>query len=56
MMFWTATSDAGSGDYGQYITDWRIKDDDGFDVDDSDYDIFIEEVGFYIAGHVNFCI
>lgn len=42
----TATSDGGSGDYGGYITDSRIKDDDGFDVDDSDYDIFIEEVGF----------
>lgn len=41
-----ATSDGGSGDYGGYITDSRIKDDDGFDVDDSDYDIFIEEVGF----------
>lgn len=41
----TATSDGGSGDYGGYITD-SIKDDDGFDVDDSDYDIFIEEVGF----------
>uniref|UniRef100_A0A674N4X7 EGF like, fibronectin type III and laminin G domains n=1 Tax=Takifugu rubripes TaxID=31033 RepID=A0A674N4X7_TAKRU len=39
------TLDGGSGDYGGYITD-SIKDDDGFDVDDSDYDIFIEEVGF----------
>ncbi|XP_029685407.1 pikachurin-like [Takifugu rubripes] len=38
-----ATSDGGSGDYGGYITD-SIKDDDGFDVDDSDYDIFIEEL------------
>ncbi|XP_076027092.1 pikachurin [Genypterus blacodes] len=37
--------DVGSGDYGQrYITDSRIKDDDGFDIDDSDYDIFIEEM------------
>lgn len=42
----TATSDGGSGDYGGYITNSRIKDDDGFDVDDSDYDIYIEEVGF----------
>lgn len=41
----TATSEAGSGDYGRYITDSRIKDEDGFDIDDSDYDIFIEEVG-----------
>uniref|UniRef100_A0A665UIK9 EGF like, fibronectin type III and laminin G domains n=1 Tax=Echeneis naucrates TaxID=173247 RepID=A0A665UIK9_ECHNA len=38
----------GSGDYGRYITDSRIKDDDSFDIDDSDYDIFIEEVSFYI--------
>uniref|UniRef100_A0A8C4NQ04 Pikachurin n=1 Tax=Dicentrarchus labrax TaxID=13489 RepID=A0A8C4NQ04_DICLA len=37
-------SDVGSGDYGRYITDSKIKDEDGFDIDDSDYDIFIEEV------------
>ncbi|XP_073322873.1 pikachurin isoform X2 [Pagrus major] len=37
-------SEVGSGDYGRYITDSRIKDEDGFDVDDSDYDIFIEEL------------
>uniref|UniRef100_A0A3Q0R9J7 EGF like, fibronectin type III and laminin G domains n=1 Tax=Amphilophus citrinellus TaxID=61819 RepID=A0A3Q0R9J7_AMPCI len=37
----------GSGDYGRYITDSGLKDDDGFDTDDSDYDIFIEEVCFY---------
>ncbi|XP_029998815.1 pikachurin isoform X2 [Sphaeramia orbicularis] len=37
-------SDVGSGDYGRYITDSGIKDDDGFDVDDSDYDVFIEEL------------
>uniref|UniRef100_A0A8C2W8S6 EGF like, fibronectin type III and laminin G domains n=1 Tax=Cyclopterus lumpus TaxID=8103 RepID=A0A8C2W8S6_CYCLU len=37
-----------SGDYGRYFTDSRIKDEDGFDIDDSDYDIFIEEVGCYI--------
>uniref|UniRef100_A0A4W6GBU6 EGF like, fibronectin type III and laminin G domains n=1 Tax=Lates calcarifer TaxID=8187 RepID=A0A4W6GBU6_LATCA len=43
------TSEVGSGDYGRYITDSRIKDDDGFDIDDSDYDIFIEEVGFYLT-------
>uniref|UniRef100_A0A3Q4BDR2 Uncharacterized protein n=1 Tax=Mola mola TaxID=94237 RepID=A0A3Q4BDR2_MOLML len=41
------TLDVGSGDYGRY-TDSRIKDEDGFDIDDSDYDIFIEEVCFYI--------
>ncbi|GLD54051.1 pikachurin, partial [Lates japonicus] len=38
------TTEVGSGDYGRYITDSRIKDDDGFDIDDSDYDIFIEEL------------
>ncbi|XP_032372298.1 pikachurin isoform X2 [Etheostoma spectabile] len=37
-------SDGGSGDYGRYITDSRNKDEDGFDIDDSDYDIFIEEL------------
>nr|XP_040052348.1 pikachurin isoform X1 [Gasterosteus aculeatus aculeatus] len=37
-------SDVGSGDYGRYITDSRIKDEDGFDLDDSDYDVFIEEL------------
>uniref|UniRef100_A0A3B4VHG4 EGF like, fibronectin type III and laminin G domains n=1 Tax=Seriola dumerili TaxID=41447 RepID=A0A3B4VHG4_SERDU len=42
-------SEVGSGDYGRYITDSGIKDDDGFDIDDSDYDIFIEEVGFYMT-------
>ncbi|XP_071774093.2 pikachurin isoform X1 [Centroberyx gerrardi] len=40
----TGTSDVGSGDYGQRYTDSRIKDEDSFDVDDSDYDIFIEEL------------
>ncbi|XP_034452434.1 pikachurin isoform X2 [Hippoglossus hippoglossus] len=40
----TGASDVGSGDYGRYITDPGNKDDDGFDVDDSDYDIFIEEL------------
>ncbi|XP_056141364.1 pikachurin isoform X1 [Lampris incognitus] len=39
------TSDVGSGDYGhRYVTDSRIKDEDGFSIDDSDYDIFIEEL------------
>ncbi|XP_061623955.1 pikachurin isoform X3 [Phyllopteryx taeniolatus] len=37
-------SDVGSGDYGRYFTDTQIKDDGGFDTDDSDYDIFIEEL------------
>ncbi|XP_051807199.1 pikachurin [Acanthochromis polyacanthus] len=40
----TGASDVGSGDYGSYITDSRNKDEDGFDIDDSDYDIFIEEL------------
>uniref|UniRef100_A0A3B3TKK0 EGF like, fibronectin type III and laminin G domains n=1 Tax=Poecilia latipinna TaxID=48699 RepID=A0A3B3TKK0_9TELE len=35
----------GSGDVGRYNTDPRYKDEDGFDIDDSDYDVFIEEVG-----------
>ncbi|XP_056449370.1 pikachurin [Gadus chalcogrammus] len=40
-----APSDVGSGDYGQrYNTDSKAKDDDSYDVDDSDYDIFIEEL------------
>ncbi|XP_061757838.1 pikachurin isoform X1 [Nerophis ophidion] len=37
-------SDVGSGDYGRYITDPQNKDYDGFDIDDSDYDIFIEKL------------
>uniref|UniRef100_A0A3Q2CJK6 EGF like, fibronectin type III and laminin G domains n=1 Tax=Cyprinodon variegatus TaxID=28743 RepID=A0A3Q2CJK6_CYPVA len=37
--------DVGSGDLGLYSTDSRFKDEDGFDIDDSDYDVFIEEVG-----------
>uniref|UniRef100_A0AAY4CFV0 EGF like, fibronectin type III and laminin G domains n=1 Tax=Denticeps clupeoides TaxID=299321 RepID=A0AAY4CFV0_9TELE len=36
-------AEAGSGDYDQYyLTD--VRDEDGFDVDDSDYDVFVEEV------------
>lgn len=46
MIFVTGASDVGSGDYGSYITDPGVKDEDGFDIDDSDYDIFIEEVRF----------
>jgi len=42
----TGSSYVGSGDYDRrYNT--NSKDDDGFDVDDSDYDVFIEEVGCY---------
>uniref|UniRef100_A0AAQ5YQR5 EGF like, fibronectin type III and laminin G domains n=1 Tax=Amphiprion ocellaris TaxID=80972 RepID=A0AAQ5YQR5_AMPOC len=47
-------SDVGSGDYGSYITDSRNKDEDGFDIDDSDYDIFIEEVGLTCQGWLKF--
>lgn len=36
-------SEVGSADYGLYNTDLG-KDEDGFDVDDSDYDVFIEEL------------
>ncbi|XP_068168050.1 pikachurin isoform X2 [Antennarius striatus] len=42
-----AASDAGSGDYGRYVTDLRTTDEDGFDIDDSDYDIFIEELKLF---------
>lgn len=48
MVFVTGASDVGSGDYGSYITDPGVKDEDGFDIDDSDYDIFIEEVFFTV--------
>ncbi|MEQ2178091.1 hypothetical protein GOODEAATRI_010361 [Goodea atripinnis] len=36
--------DVGSGDLGRSNTDSRFKDEDGFDIDDSDYDVFIEEL------------
>ncbi|KAG7481508.1 hypothetical protein MATL_G00067440 [Megalops atlanticus] len=40
-----SAEEAGSGNYGQrYITGSQIYDDDSFDVDDSDYDIYIEEL------------
>lgn len=47
-MIRTGPSEVGSGDYGRYFTDSKFKDEDGFDIDDSDYDIFIEEVGYHI--------
>uniref|UniRef100_A0A8C6MC59 EGF like, fibronectin type III and laminin G domains n=1 Tax=Nothobranchius furzeri TaxID=105023 RepID=A0A8C6MC59_NOTFU len=37
------TSDVASGDFGRYIANSGIEDEDGFDFDDSDYDVFIEE-------------
>ncbi|MED6232065.1 hypothetical protein ATANTOWER_020139 [Ataeniobius toweri] len=36
--------DVGSGDLGRSNTDSRFKDEDGFNTDDSDYDVFIEEL------------
>lgn len=44
MIIVTGTSDVGSGDFNLYVTNSRIEDEDGFDFDDSDYDVFIEEV------------
>ncbi|NXY47748.1 EGFLA protein, partial [Ceuthmochares aereus] len=39
------SEELGSGSYGhRYITDIVTGDDDGFDIDDSDYDIYIEEL------------
>ncbi|XP_029019587.1 pikachurin isoform X2 [Betta splendens] len=38
----TGPSDVGSGDKSRYGS--KTKDDDGFDVDDSDYDVYIEEL------------
>ncbi|KAF7200402.1 pikachurin isoform X1 [Nothobranchius furzeri] len=38
------TSDVASGDFGRYIANSGIEDEDGFDFDDSDYDVFIEEL------------
>ncbi|XP_025066189.1 pikachurin isoform X2 [Alligator sinensis] len=39
------SEELGSGSYGhRYITDTVISDDDGFEIDDSDYDIYIEEL------------
>ncbi|PKU37020.1 hypothetical protein llap_12676 [Limosa lapponica baueri] len=39
------SEELGSGSYGhRYITDTVTGDDDGFDIDDSDYDIYIEEL------------
>uniref|UniRef100_H2ZUA7 EGF like, fibronectin type III and laminin G domains n=1 Tax=Latimeria chalumnae TaxID=7897 RepID=H2ZUA7_LATCH len=41
----TGTDESGSGHYGhRYIANTKITDDDGFDIDDSDYDIYIEEL------------
>ncbi|KAI6058093.1 hypothetical protein LUU34_01036500 [Aix galericulata] len=40
-----SSEELGSGSYGhRYITEKVTGDDDGFDVDDSDYDIYIEEL------------
>ncbi|CAM4555110.1 pikachurin isoform X1 [Lepidochelys kempii] len=40
-----SSEELGSGSYGhRYITGTIVGDDDGFDIDDSDYDIYIEEL------------
>ncbi|NXG41284.1 EGFLA protein, partial [Psilopogon haemacephalus] len=40
-----SSEELGSGSHGhRYITDTVTGDDDGFDIDDSDYDIYIEEL------------
>ncbi|NXA32380.1 EGFLA protein, partial [Eudromia elegans] len=40
-----STEELGSGSYGhRYVTGTVIGDDEGFDIDDSDYDIYIEEL------------
>lgn len=45
----------GSGSFGhRYVTDTVTGDGDGFDIDDSDYDIYIEEVNVKICGW-HFC-
>ncbi|XP_008334908.1 pikachurin [Cynoglossus semilaevis] len=38
------TSEVSSGDYGLYITNSEVRDEDGFDIDDSDYDIYMAEM------------
>uniref|UniRef100_A0A8C2BAC3 EGF like, fibronectin type III and laminin G domains n=1 Tax=Cyprinus carpio TaxID=7962 RepID=A0A8C2BAC3_CYPCA len=38
------SADTGSGDYDVYISNSDSKDEDGFEIDDSDYDVFIEEI------------
>ncbi|KAL7836080.1 hypothetical protein AOLI_G00273640 [Acnodon oligacanthus] len=37
-------AEVGSGDSDLYVTSSKTKDEDGFGVDDSDYDVFIEEL------------
>uniref|UniRef100_A0A8C2B7G3 EGF like, fibronectin type III and laminin G domains n=1 Tax=Cyprinus carpio TaxID=7962 RepID=A0A8C2B7G3_CYPCA len=39
----------GSGDYDVYISNSDSKDEDGFEIDDSDYDVFIEEVSHLLS-------
>lgn len=43
-LFQTGAVDISSGDYDIYISNSDTKDEDGFESDDSDYDVFIEEV------------
>uniref|UniRef100_A0A672U6H2 Pikachurin n=1 Tax=Strigops habroptila TaxID=2489341 RepID=A0A672U6H2_STRHB len=45
-----SSEELGSGSYGhRYITGTVTGDDDGFEIDDSDYDIYIEEVNLKIS-------
>lgn len=44
----TGTSEVSSGDYGLYITNSEVRDEDGFDIDDSDYDIYMAEVSINV--------
>uniref|UniRef100_A0A673KAM6 Pikachurin-like n=1 Tax=Sinocyclocheilus rhinocerous TaxID=307959 RepID=A0A673KAM6_9TELE len=46
------SSDIGSGDYDLYISNSDSKDEDGFEIDDSDYDVFIEEVSHLLSAAV----
>lgn len=44
------TDELGSGGYiHSYVTEPKIGDDDGYDVDDSDYDIYIDDVSEFMV-------
>ncbi|KAI2665010.1 Pikachurin [Labeo rohita] len=47
------SSDVGSGDYDIYISNSDNKDEDGFEIDDSDYDVFIEEIKSFPSSKKN---
>ncbi|XP_051952065.1 pikachurin-like isoform X1 [Xyrauchen texanus] len=42
--------DMGSGDYDVYISNSNTEDEDGFEIDDSDYDVFVEEMKLFPGG------